>query len=89
MKKWMILALTQPQFVTDIIDLGNDAMTWIIAVSAVVAAAMGGYFLVKWYTAEDNEKAPAMKKVKQVVFGAVGVVIFESLIKLVLSYFTH
>lgn len=89
MRESTIIIATQPQFVTDIIRLGNDAMTWIIAISAVVAAAMGGYFLVKWYTADDNEKAPAMKKVKQVVFGAVGVVIFESLIKLVLSYFTH
>lgn len=78
-----------PQFVQDAIRLGNDAMLWVIALSAVAAATWGGYLIMKWYTADDNEKPAAMKKVKQVVFGAVGVVIFEAVIKLILSYFIH
>ena len=79
----------QPQFVTDILTLGNDAMTWLIAISAVVAVVFGIFFIMKWYKADDNEKPAAMKKVQGVIMGAVGVVIFEAFLKLVLSYFIH
>lgn len=84
-----VILTTTPQFVQDATLLANDALSWIIAISSVVAAALGAFFLVKWYSADENEKAPAMKKVKQVVLGAVGVLIFEAILKLVLSYFTH
>ena len=88
--KYTVVVMTGlPQFVQDAIRLGNDAMTWVIALSAVAAACFGGYFIMKWYTADDNEKPAALKKVKQVVIGAVGVVIFEAVVKLVLSYFVH
>ena len=76
-----------PSWAQGIINLANDAMRVLIIVSSGVAVAIGAYYIVKWYTADDNEKAPAMKKVKQVVFGAVGVVVFEGVLKWVLSYF--
>ena len=81
------VSLTRPKFVQGIINLFTDGMKYLIAVSLVVAVFMGGFFLVKWYTADDNEKPAAMKKVKHVVIGAVAVIAFEGLLMWVLSYF--
>lgn len=82
-------ATAAPQFITDTIKLGNDAMTWLIAVSAVAAAGFAAWFAFKWYQADENEKPAAAKRIKSVGIGAVGVVIAEAVIKLVLSYYTH
>lgn len=76
-----------PSFVQSIINLANDATTWLLAISIVLAAVMGIYRGIQWYTADDNEKAPAAKRVKTVIIGAVLVVGFEGILKLVLSYF--
>lgn len=84
-----IMLTAIPQFVTDTITLANDASTWLIAVSAVVASFLAGWFGFKWYRADENEKPAAAKRVKGVVIGAVGVVLAEAIIKLVLSYYTH
>lgn len=87
MKFWVAYGAAIPSWAQGIINLANDAMKIIIVVSGILAVTVGGYFIVKWYTADENEKAPALKKVKQVVFGAVGVVVFEGVLKWVLSYF--
>lgn len=78
-----------PQFVTDTITLMNDGTTWLLLVSVAAAVAVGVFFIIKWYTASENEKPAAAKRIKGVVIGAVGVVIFEVVLKLVLSYYTH
>lgn len=83
----VVFGTTVPTWAQGIINLANDAMRILIIVSGIVAVTIGAYFIVKWYTADDNEKAPALKKVKQVVFGAVGVVVFEGILKWVLAYF--
>lgn len=83
----VVFGTAVPTWAQGIINLANDAMRILIIVSGIVAVTIGAYFIVKWYTADDNEKAPALKKVKQVVFGAVGVVVFEGILKWVLAYF--
>lgn len=82
-----IVLTALPPFVQGGINLANDAMTWLIVLSGGIAAALGVYNIIKWYSADDNQKPAALKKVKDICFGAVGVVIFEAVIKLVLSYF--
>ena len=81
------VSLTRPKFVQGIINLFTDGMKFLIAVSIVVAVFMGGFFLVKWYTANENEKPAAMKNVKHVVIGAVAIIAFEGILTWVLSYF--
>lgn len=78
---------TMPTFAQGIINLANDALTILIVISGAIAVGFGVFFIIKWYTADDNEKAPAAKKVRQVVIGAVGVVAFSGILKWVLTYF--
>ena len=84
-----IMLTATPQFITDTIRLANDASTWLIALSAVVAGFLAAWFGFKWYRADENEKPAAVKRIKGVAIGAVGVVLAEAIIKLVLSYYTH
>ena len=89
--KMRIIAATAapPQFVSDTIRLAKDAMGWLIAISAVMAALFAGWFAFEWYRADENEKPRSMKKLKGVGLGAVGVIVAEAVITLVLSYYTH
>ena len=82
-----LAATTRPKFVQGIINLFTDGMKWLIAISGVVAVFMGGYFLLKWYTASENDKPAQMKNVKNVGIGAVLIISFEGILLWVLSYF--
>lgn len=85
----VFLNAAQPQFVTDTVNLMNDGTKWLLVVSVAAAVAVGVFFIFKWFTASENEKPAAAKRIKSVVIGAVGVVTFEVILKLVLSYYTH
>lgn len=85
----VFLNAAPPQFVTDTVSLMNDGTKWLLLISVAAAVAVGVYFIIKWYTASENEKPAAAKRIKGVVIGAVGVVTFEVILKLVLSYYTH
>ena len=78
-----------PQFVSDAVRLANDATTWLLVISAAVAVVLLIYRIFIWYQASDNERPNEQKKIKITIFGAVGVIIGEAVLKLVLSYFTH
>lgn len=89
MANLLILAGAQPQFVTDLIRLLNDAMTWLLVISAAAAVVLGLIFILQWMAADENEKPAAKKKIKTVVIAAVIAVAFEGVLKFILSYFIH
>mgnify|MGYP000056442669 CR=1 FL=1 len=89
MANLLIVAGAQPQFVTDLIRLLNDAMTWLLIISAAAAVVLGLVFILQWMAADENEKPAAKKKIKTVVIAAVIAVAFEGIMKFILSYFIH
>ena len=64
MANLLIVAGAQPQFVTDLIRLLNDAMTWLLIISAAAAVVLGLVFILQWMAADENEKPAAKKKIK-------------------------
>lgn len=89
MANLLIVAGAQPQFVTDLTRLLNDAMTWLLIISAAAAVVLGLWFILQWMSADENEKPAAKKKIKTVVIAAVIAVAFEGIMKFILSYFIH
>jgi len=91
---WASFALTggnegdgRPKIVQGIINLFTDAAGYLIGISAVAALVFGVFFGLKWYTAGENDKPAAEKRLKHVVIGAVLVISFEGILSWVLSYF--
>lgn len=79
----------RPQFVEDLLRLGNDATGWLIAISAVAAVVLLIIEGMKWYSADENEQKVHLKKIKRIFVGAVLIVSVEALVAFVLSYFIH
>ena len=89
MNQICVLLTATPQFVKDTVSFGNALMSVLLVMSGIGAVIVGTIFIIRWYGAEDNDKPAAAKRVKTVVFGAVGAIIFESVLKWVLSFYTH
>ncbi|MBA4688620.1 MAG: hypothetical protein H2184_15825 [Candidatus Galacturonibacter soehngenii] len=79
---------SEPSFVTNLINLGNDACTWAIAADATIATFVSIFHGIKWKTSSPDKKPAEVEAIKGTIFFAVLVAILGVVIKLVLSYFS-
>lgn len=77
-----------PPFATKVCNFFHAATVALIVISVPVAVFAAVWFTIKWYTADENDKPAALKKVKNVIVGAVIVVSIEGLLTWILSFFT-
>lgn len=88
MNQFGVLLTAMPEFATRAANFFHAVIVVLIALSTPAAAVMAIWFTIKWYTADDNDKPAAAKRIKIVLAGAVIVVSIEGVVAWILSFFT-